>query len=191
MNSTTKLSISCDTSVDPVARSQMLFSPVILLILWNTYTSKICGTKSLFRTPQRILVATGRNVFTVDAKAGMVKDTIWHERSTTVFEKRDTVYVGTLDGLYMVLKDSITMEAGPGLPQLRNRIMDIRQSKDSALWIATYSGVFCFNDGRIVSSVTEEDGLASNICRTLDIFENELWVGTNKGLRKDHQHFAG
>ncbi|HYC29481.1 MAG TPA: two-component regulator propeller domain-containing protein, partial [Chitinophagaceae bacterium] len=142
------------------------------------------GVKTIFRQHEYLLVATGRNVFRTDAAKGRIKDTLWTERSTIAIEKKDTIYIGTLDGLFIRLKDGSIKEAAPGIPQLRNRIMDIRQDRNGALWIATYAGVFCFNDGRIISTVTEKNGLVNNVCRTLDIFNDELWVGTNKGLQK-------
>jgi ligand-binding sensor domain-containing protein len=142
----------------------------------------IWGVKSLFLSKGKIFAATGRNVFTVDAKTCKVMDTIWQERSTTILVKDETIYIGTLDGLYLM--DQNGRAAIAEAPQLRNRIMDIKQSSDGKLWIATYSGIFSYANGRITSSITEKDGLVSNICKTIELFDNELWVGTNKGVQK-------
>lgn len=142
----------------------------------------IWGVKSLFRGKRGILAATGRNVFVVDLKTGKSIDTIWHERSTTVFEKDDIIYIGTLDGLYLIdQRGNITLAAPP---QLRGRIMDIKQGIDGTLWIATYAGVFSYANGRIMGAVTEKEGLVSNICKTIELFDHELWVGTNKGVQR-------
>lgn len=142
----------------------------------------IWGVKSLFLSNGKIFVATGRNVFTVDTKTARVMDTIWHERSTTILVKDDTVYIGTLDGLYLMKQGGPASIAGP--QQLRNRIMDIKQGSDGKLWIATYSGIFSYANGRITTSITERDGLVSNICKTIELFDGELWAGTNKGAQK-------
>lgn len=142
----------------------------------------IWGVKVLFRNKHRLLAATGRHVLTIDAKTCRIQDTIWHQRSTTVFEKNDTIYIGTLDGLFLMGKDGVA-KLSPA-PQLQNRIMDIREGADGTVWIATYNGVFSYANGSIVSTVTEKEGLVSNIVKTLEIFGNELWVGTNKGLQK-------
>jgi ligand-binding sensor domain-containing protein len=142
----------------------------------------IWGVKALFWTRNGVLAATGRNVAIVDLHSGVIRDTVWHERSTTVFEKDDTIYVGTLDGLFLVQRSGTVTKAAP--PQLRNRIMDIRKGNDGTLWIATYAGVFAYANHQVIASVTEQQGLVSNICKTLELSGNELWVGTNKGLQK-------
>jgi len=131
-----------------------------------------------------MLIATGRDVIWFNSKTCQPLDTIWHERSTTVFYENDTVYIGTLDGLFLHLKNGTIIDMGDSIPQFRGRIMDIGQARDGTLWVATYSGLFAYSGRKILSSLTEQTGLISNICRTLDIYKNELWVGTNKGLQK-------
>ena len=131
-----------------------------------------------------IYVASSRNALKLDVLRYQVTDTLWNDRATSIFSFRDTSYVGTLDGLFIVPPNGIPIDAGSTIPQLRNRIMAFRQSADSTIWIATYSGVHGFKDGRLVAGITETMGLASNVCRALAIFGNELWVGTNKGLQK-------
>lgn len=140
------------------------------------------GVKNLFISKRGVLTATGRYVFTMDPKTCTIKDTIWHERSTTVFEKNDTIYIGTLDGLFLIGRDGVARMSA--VPQLHNRIMDIREAGDGTLWIATYAGVFAYANGSIIGAVSEKNGLVSNIVRTIEVFDSELWVGTNKGLQK-------
>ena len=54
MYSTTKLSITCETAVEPVARSQAWRSPVRLRMRWNTYTSTSWPIRNATSEPQMI-----------------------------------------------------------------------------------------------------------------------------------------
>src|SRR5205823_3346234 len=56
--------------------------------------------KAFFAQENKLLVATNINVVVVDLIDFVIKDTIWNERATNVFASNDTVYIGTLNGLY-------------------------------------------------------------------------------------------
>lgn len=51
MKTTTKLSMNCETSVLPVARIQILSSPVRFLIWWKMLTSTIWASKKATSDP--------------------------------------------------------------------------------------------------------------------------------------------
>ncbi len=63
-----------------------------------------------------------------------------------------------------------------------NNINDLLLDRNGNLWIATLSGLSCF-DGRVFHNFTTEDGLPSNRIRCL--FEDRkghLWLGTDGGV---------
>lgn len=64
-----------------------------------------------------------------------------------------------------------------------NQTFDVHQSKDNKLWVATLSGISCFN-GIDFKTFSEKDGLASDL--TIEVFEDSrgrIWVGTiNNGI---------
>ena len=65
---------------------------------------------------------------------------------------------------------------------LDNRVADLLEDRHGNLWIATYSGLSCF-DGVVFRNFTTEDGLPSNRIRCL--FEDSrghLWLGTDGGV---------
>lgn len=128
-------------------------------------------------------VAASRGVYVIDLVKTILKDTLWHERSTTVYAQGDSVFIGTLNGLF-VSKNGKARDIGQECEQLKYRISAIDEDKRGILWIATFSGIFGFKNGRVIASITEQQGLVSNICRELDVHENELWIGTNRGLQK-------
>jgi hypothetical protein len=142
--------------------------------------------KSAFRkNEEELLLAGATGAFVLDLKNFRIKDTIWHERTTSVFCRNDTSYIGTLNGLYQVNKDGSSLYWGVKDPFFKKRISAITQSEDGILWVATYdAGIVGYRDGRPVASVTHRQGLTSDICRVLLVHNNFLWAGTDKGLNK-------
>lgn len=133
----------------------------------------------------KFLVATRKDVFILKMPEAEITDVLWNERSTTVYMQSDTVYIGTLDGLYLILKDKTQIFAGKDEPLFRNDISSITGSGDGMVWVATNgAGIIGYRNGKIEKKITISDGLTSNVCRTLSVHKNELWVGTDKGLNR-------
>lgn len=139
--------------------------------------------KDLAANGNNLYVAASRGIYVVDQQKIAITDTVWRERTSAVYVQGDTVFVGTLNGLFVV-RNKMTTDLGKQFPQLKYRISAIDEDKRGILWIATFSGIYAFKNGRVLASITEQQGLVSNICRVLQVFEDELWVGTNKGLQK-------
>lgn len=128
-------------------------------------------------------VAASRGVYVLDMSTTTLLDTLWRERTTSVYVQGDSVFIGTLNGLFVV-KNGKTTDVGKEIRQLRYRISAVDEDDRGVLWIATFSGIYGLKNGRIIASITEQQGLVSNICRVLKVYKNELWVGTNRGLQK-------
>jgi hypothetical protein len=112
-------------------------------------------------------------------------DTIWKERSTAVYWRNDTSYIGTLNGLYAVTADHSIIFLGEKAPFFKRRISAVTASDDGILWVASYeAGIIGYKNNSIVATITKRQGLTSDLCRNLYIHNNILWVGTDKGLNK-------
>ncbi|WP_205508440.1 sensor histidine kinase [Longitalea arenae] len=132
-----------------------------------------------------LLVGTAKRTVLVDPDKLEVRDTIWNNRTTSVCCYYNDYYIGTINGLYIVTKTKQVRYLGDECAPLRQRISYFARSTDGRLWIATYgAGVVCMKDGRVINQITTQEGLSSNICRTLFVNNNFLWVGTDKGLNK-------
>ncbi|HEV2483216.1 MAG TPA: histidine kinase [Puia sp.] len=157
------------------------------------------ATKELVRTDTNIFVLKGiqrkdSNQLFISASwgAGLFDlrrfrfvDTFWRDRTTCVFYGGDTLYIGTLNGLFTVAANRSTRFCGQTVPFLKKRISSITQSADGIMWISSYdAGLIGYRNGRVVVSFDKARGLTSNICRTLTIQNNNLWVGTDKGLNR-------
>lgn len=144
------------------------------------------AVKSMSRINTReVLLASKSGAFIFDVSAFRIKDTLWHERATVAYNKNDTFYIGTLNGLYRSVKGQPVVFLGKETPFLQKRISAITASKDGMLWIATYGeGIIGYKNNRQVIAINRQQGLTSDICRAMLVHNNILWIGTDKGLNK-------
>ncbi|HTR29760.1 MAG TPA: histidine kinase [Puia sp.] len=143
--------------------------------------------KSAMRIDNRRLLAGGSwgaGIF--DMVDFRFTDTLWRERCTTVFYHKDTIYLGTLNGLYRLAGKQPPVFLGLEVPFLRRRISSITEDSDGVLWIASYddSGIIGYKNGRCVATLGQQQGFTSDICRTLLADGDVLWVGTDKGVNR-------
>lgn len=132
-----------------------------------------------------LLVGTSGGAFLFDAKTLHDKETVFKTRSTAVCYYNQEYYIGTVDGLYVVKENGDTRYLGDSIPALRSRISYFIKAPDGRVFIATYgSGIICMKGDKVVDHLSTEEGLTSNICRTLFLDGDYLWVGTDKGVNK-------
>lgn len=132
-----------------------------------------------------LYAATHMMVVRIDPASFKVVDTLWRQRATNVFVFGKDIYVGALDGLYRIGPDKIATNLGSKILLLKNRVTAIFADKDSGLWMATFgNGILRLKNDRVTHHLTVANGLTSNICKTLFLIDNTLWVGTDKGLNK-------
>jgi hypothetical protein len=132
-----------------------------------------------------LLVGTGRKTLLIDPEKLTCLDTIWPYRTTSVCSYNNAYYIGTVNGLYIVTKDKRTRYMGDVFPSLRQRISYFCKSSDGHLWVATYgAGIIRMKNDQVINQITTQNGISSNICRTVFVNNDFLWVGTDKGLNK-------
>jgi ligand-binding sensor domain-containing protein len=137
------------------------------------------------KNASELIIGSGKGLFLLDIMSLKIKDTLWRERCTALCLDQDTLYFGTLTGLYKLCCGKPPRFLGDSIPFLRRRISSIAASKDHTIWVASYdAGAVGLRNGRPQAYLTVKQGLSSNICRTLATHENELWVGTDKGLNR-------
>jgi hypothetical protein len=101
-----------------------------------------------------------------------------------VFEdSKGTIWLCSIDGVYTFDNNKLRY-LGLTNKLLALRAVDICETKDKSIWIATRGGgVLVKNENKIIQ-INENNGLAGNMCRSLFVDSNSVWVGTNKGLSK-------
>ncbi|OQP45460.1 hypothetical protein A4H97_32470 [Niastella yeongjuensis] len=132
-----------------------------------------------------IIVTSQSCVVTLDQQTLKVQDTLLPERATCVFSNNDTVYIGTLNGLYQLLPDKRLVNLGEKMRSLQGRITDVKEDANYVVWVATAGdGLVGYRNGEQVRNFSRHNGLSSNICRTLFYENGILWVGTDKGVTR-------
>jgi ligand-binding sensor domain-containing protein len=146
----------------------------------------IYPVKDIDVSDKEILVCTGRYVLLLNEQDMSVKDTLLKQRTTCGIAYQGDYYIGTLGGLIKINKSTKAIaELFSSYPAFRGRITALKKGIDDDLWIATSgSGLIHFKNGKIVQVLKEEDGLTSNICTSIFIDSNLIWLGTNKGLNR-------
>ena len=134
---------------------------------------------------ENILVGTSRNVFKIRIEDLAIVDTVWTGRSLKVYTHNGSTYIGTLNGLYEINYRNEIKNLGTVYPGLAGRIMDIKSDTDSTLYVATADrGITIIQRNHVIRELNELNGLSSNVCRTIFLYDYNLFVGTNKGLNK-------
>ncbi len=153
-------------------------------------TTKVLYTitaKGMCTYKDAILVATEKSVLVLDPVTFKIRDTIWHERTTCVFSNNDTIYLGGLNGLHQINPDKKVQLLDSTFKPLQNRIAAVCEDANHIIWVATAGeGLIGWRNGKLIKHITQNNGLTSNICRTLFYDNGQLWVGTEKGLNKVH-----
>jgi ligand-binding sensor domain-containing protein len=138
---------------------------------------------------QTLVVSTNHNTVRLNSSNLTVIDTIWEDRGTKVIYHNSHYYIGTLDGLMIIDSNGNAIKAGKNNPLLEKRIVDMCKMPDGSFWIATSdNGVLLFKNGQVDTVINTKNGLGSNICKSIFLKDQFLWVGTNKGVNKIDVH---
>jgi hypothetical protein len=142
--------------------------------------------KDIDVTGNNVLVCTSYHVLLLDDHSLSVRDTLLNQRATCGVAYRGDYYVGTLGGLIKINPvTKAVSELYKSFPAFSNRIVAIKRGIDDDLWIATSgSGLVHFKNDKIVKTLKESDGLTGDICTSLFIDSNLVWLGTSNGLNR-------
>ncbi|MES2646125.1 MAG: histidine kinase [Bacteroidota bacterium] len=132
-----------------------------------------------------IVVGAYNCAYKMSTKDLKIVETIFTGRCTKVKYFNGKYYIGTLEGLYEIGTDKTSKYLGSLHPALSRRIADIKITGDGTIWVATTdAGLIAYKDGKVKRLIQEKDGLTSNICKSLFLDKNYLYIGTNKGINR-------
>lgn len=130
-------------------------------------------------------VATSSYVLRVNKLDFSKRDTIWSNRATCIYKFRDSLFIGSLNGLYLYRADKSVVDMGKKYAVFKNRVSFITASSNGTVWVATFGGgIAALKNGKLIRVITQNHGLPSNVCKTLLAEKDHLWVGTDKGAAK-------
>ncbi len=134
--------------------------------------------KSVALNNNSVVAATDRAVFDISLSDYKIQHKIWNSRATCAYKTANNYYIGTLNGLYILKKDT-------SYAALKDKIVDIKADSSKNLWIATENnGLVCMKNDKVIYQLTIKDGLTSNLCKCLYVSGKNIWVGTDKGINK-------
>jgi sensor histidine kinase YesM/sugar lactone lactonase YvrE len=109
----------------------------------------------------------------------------FNNRSYRVFyDRQQGLWFSNINGLSEFYKGTLT-NFFEKQPLLTKRINDIQVLPDRTVVLATDgNGLLFMKEGRIVKVITQEDGLADNICKRLFENNNQPGVVTNNGINR-------
>jgi hypothetical protein len=175
--------------IDTLERSRMMIFTSVGVCRTSldlqTYDYRQVKVKSVCKTGSgEVVIGSAAGVVRYSVSQFKVLDTLWRERATAVYYSEGVIYFGTMSGLYQVGLERPVVFMGSKIPFLQKRICSIASSADHTLWVASYddAGVIGIRNDTVVARITKKQGLTSDICRTLLVRGNTLWVGTDKGL---------
>ena len=178
-------------TIDTLCDGRMLYGCDGLLEAWSqrprrSWASDFNVKYACLKNDRQALVASGSGAYLADLRSFRIIDTLWRERTTTIFYHQDTTYIGTLNGLYRLTGDHQAQFMGRDIPFLRKRIAAIVESNSGIVWIAPSddAGIIGIKGDQVVRRIGRQQGLTSDICRTLTLQNDYLWVGTDKGLNR-------
>lgn len=108
-----------------------------------------------------------------------------HYFKSLAFDENNKLYLGSLIGLFTIQNGKAKRIKLP--PDLNTiRITDLEYHRAWGLVVATRGkGIFILKNGKVALRIQREDGLLSDQLNTIHIDQEEnLYVGTNKGLSK-------
>lgn len=138
-----------------------------------------------WKNDKTLLVATAATLHEFTWNRQWTVSVPWQGRTTSLLCRNDSVYFGTLNGLYVMKPDKTTFFFGDKNVLLQSRISAIKGGANGVVWVATGGeGVIELEGDRVVRRLGEEDGLCSNLVRCLAVDTGCLWLGTDKGMNK-------
>jgi ligand-binding sensor domain-containing protein len=151
-----------------------------------TQSVKTNAIKNIFyKNDDSVYIATANEMNRISLNNLSVSEKLWGERSTAVSVYKNTVFVGTLNGLYHLPTGKLPVFMGEYDSLFTKRVSSMVISSDTTLWVGTYDGgIIGLKKGQVTDTINTERGLTSNICRHLFIEKDIIWAGTDKGLTR-------
>lgn len=138
-----------------------------------------------WKNDKTLLVATAATLHEFTWNRQWTVSVPWRGRTTSLLCRNDSVFFGTLNGLYVMKPDKTIFFLGDANVLLQSRISAIKGGVNGTVWVATGGeGVIALQGNRVIRRLSEQDGLCSNQVRCLAVDTGYIWVGTDKGMNK-------
>ncbi|MDP1800295.1 MAG: histidine kinase [Bacteroidota bacterium] len=133
------------------------------------------------RMNDKLLLCSVRDVFETDTNFKTVK-TLGSvgDRISGIISLKNEIFVSGLKGLYKYNSAKNNFEKDN---RFNHRIEALAENNGTMYLATKFNGVLVVK-GNKVDTVSEKQGLISNICKSIYVNGNELWVVSNRGISK-------
>lgn len=120
----------------------------------------------------------------------MVDEIALQDVCSAVCVFQDEILIGSINGLFKIEQDSVTHKF-PAWPIFESRVSSIENYQNNTLIVGTIGkGLLLYRDGHFVN-LNESNSACPNIINQLLLVNDELWLGTNRGLFRLRERQSG
>jgi len=151
----------------------------------NDKSFKVQNVKDMYIGKKELLMATANGSLAIKLASNKLARRITPGtfRTYSIFEDyTGKIWYGSISGLQSI-NGNIKQNHAIENKLLANRINAIVETADSTLVLATNGfGILFYKKGKLILNVTEKNGLSSNICKKVMLFDNSIYLITNNGI---------
>lgn len=133
------------------------------------------------------IITTGSDLSLFDSESDSClfeMDHPWRLSHYLEFQDADTMYIPTVGGLYRYDFINGMVCLGDVYPPLKRRVNVCKIDRQRRIWIGTNEmGIFLLDQGKLIS-INQFNSAIGDICRNLEIGENNVWASTENQLVK-------
>ncbi|NBW37850.1 MAG: hypothetical protein EBR30_23095 [Cytophagia bacterium] len=175
--------------VDTTAQRLLVFSDKLYIYQLPAFkllkSIRITATKKILRFRDKYVLATSGGLTTLDANTFLPETYITNLRTSAIAydQKKEILWIGSQKGIaaYDLIKQKENTWTMPGTHYSPGASDIILHGKN--VIIGTYNnGVIILDEFNKPKQIAVAEGLPSSHVTALDLHDNQLWVGTDKGV---------
>ncbi len=182
------------TSILPVDAENIYISTTLNIFSFNLHDFSV---KPKLGVGTKAMVASKANTFWSLVFRTLIKNKIGNSiteikriavntYTDNIYEDRSgRIWLCPTNSVYIYDSTNGLIDFGKNNPLMNTRMVDFQEDKDGNMWMVSRGKGVIIKKGNSYLNITQKEGLAGNMCRTLFIdSSNVVWVGTNNGLSK-------
>jgi ligand-binding sensor domain-containing protein len=146
-------------------------------------TKPISSKNAFNEDKNHMLIACYSGLIRLDQDQFTITDTLVDWRTTSVAKVNQTIYAGTLRGLFSGTTKHNFHPVLSSNPSLNTHIVHLWVSEDSILWVANNkTELIALRNDKVTFIINDRNGLQCNRISAIRSSKNFVWVGTDNGL---------
>lgn len=129
------------------------------------------------------LLGTASNAYAYDFHKKILT-TIWYKRTTAIIKSDETIWMGTLDGVYYKTPTDSAKKLHTDSTLSHSRITSLSLLQDKLVITTSNNGLFIYDKNHPLIHLDELSGISNNNCKKAITDKNNIWLNTGSGLDK-------